>query len=172
VLAAVLIILTTGYLDIGRAFNYPAVFPKDAIDTGWTVRHLQESGIISDKAKILIERRADWGDLGIVAIANRPERFVLMNELAYRQLAFQALPHRKGNGQRLAIPDNDSVRGTICDHGFQMEACRNSILRDKFSLVILSSPERVQSFENAFSVRSWILGGYHVFDMNLLSPAT
>ncbi len=170
--ATCLILLTTASLDIGRAFNYPAMFPKDAIAAGWTIRNLQETGTISDRGKILIERGADWGDLGIVVIANRPERFVAMNELSYQRLATQALPYRRAN--RLAMTasgDDEGVRGTICDGGFQVEACRNSLLRENFSLVILSSPKRVGSFHDTFHARSWNIGRYHIFDMKSLSPS-
>ena len=41
VAATCLIVLATAALDFGRAFNYPAMFPKDAIDAGWTVRNLE-----------------------------------------------------------------------------------------------------------------------------------
>ena len=166
-IATCMILLTAAAVDFGRAFNYPAVFPKDAIGAGWSVRSLQESGTISDRDKILIERATDWGDLAIVAIANRPERFVLMNELIYQQLS------SLGRADRPALTgsaDNGGVRGTICDEGFQVEACKSSLLREEFRLVIFSSPERVQSFQDAFHAASWRIGRYHIFDMKSLSP--
>ena len=125
------------------------------------------NGSVSESGKILIDRRADWGDLGIVALANRPERFVLINEFVYRELAAQALPRRSNNGA-LPVSDNQSVRGTICDQGFEVEACRNSILREGFYLVVLSSSERVRSFQAAFHAPSWTMGDYHIFAMKPL----
>jgi len=170
--ATYLILLTTAALDIARAFNYPAMFPKDAISAGWTIRNLQETGTISDRGKNLIERATDWGDLGIVVIANRPERFVAINELVYQQMSAQALPSREAStSAQMVSPDNEGVRGTSCDAGFHLEACKNSILQENFNLVILSSPRRVASFQNTFAARSWKIGRYHVFDMSSL-PST
>jgi Dolichyl-phosphate-mannose-protein mannosyltransferase len=167
-----LILLTTAALDVGRAFNYPAMFPKEAIDVGWTIRSLQETGTIPEGGKILIERAADWGDLGIVAIANRPERFVAMNELAYQRLAVQALPYRRVNWPALtASGDDEGVRGSSCDNGFHVDTCSNSLLREEFSLVILASPKQVRSFQKTFQARSWNIGKYHIFDMKSLPPS-
>jgi uncharacterized membrane protein len=166
VIATCLILLGIAALDIGRAFNYPDMFPKDAIAAGWTIRSLQETGTISDRGKILIERATDWGDVGIVAIANRPERFVALNQRIYEQLAVQSLPPSNRSG-RIASPDDD-VRGRICDAGFHVEACRGSLLRENFNLVILSTPGRVASFQQTFPARSWIIGRYHIFDMKSL----
>src|SRR5262249_30790512 len=69
-IGALLLLFVIGALDFARAFNYPAMFPKDAIYAAWTVRGLQESGTIPQSAKILIEHAEDWGDLSIVALAN------------------------------------------------------------------------------------------------------
>jgi hypothetical protein len=168
VVAACLILLTAAALDVGRAFNYPATFPKDAIDAGWTVRYLQDTGTIPDGGKILIERTQDWGDLGIVVLANRPERFVALNEFAYRDAALAALPASRRQAARVAASD---VRGSACDHGFHVEACRRSVLQEGFTLVILSSPKRVGSFEDTFHARSWTIGRYHLFDMRSLPPS-
>jgi len=166
VVAACVIILTIAALDIGRAFNYPAMFPKDAIGAGWTVRNLQQAGSISDKGKILIERATDLGDLAIVAIANRPERFVLMDEVAYQHLLTLGRADRPA---LTALANNKGVRGNVCDDGFQVEACKSSVLREAFSLVILSSPGRVQSFQQTFYAPSWSIGRYHIFDMRPFS---
>jgi Dolichyl-phosphate-mannose-protein mannosyltransferase len=164
VVAACLVIATTGFLDLGRAFNYPAVFPKDAIAAGWTIRRLQENGNVRESGKILIDRRADWGDLGIVALANRPERFVLINERAYRERAAQALPRRR---EDLSAFDGDdrSVRGSICDQGFAVEACKKSVLGEGFDLVVLSSPTLARSFQDTFHASSWVMGDFHIFTM-------
>ena len=90
---ASLILLTTAAFDMGRTFNYPAMFPKDALNIGSTIRRLRETGTISDTDKILIEKATDWGDLGLVAIANRPERFVAINQLVYEQTMMEGFPH-------------------------------------------------------------------------------
>jgi hypothetical protein len=166
VVAACVIILTLAALDIGRALNYPAIFPKDAISAGWTIRNLQQAGSIPNKGKILIERATDWGDLAIVAIANRPERFVLMNELAYKRLSTLGRPDRPA----LTSPaNNEGVHGNACDNGFQAEACKRSVLQEAFSLVVLSSPGRIRSFQRIFAAPSWNIGRYHIFDMRPFS---
>jgi len=166
VVATFVITLTISVLDIGRAFNYPAIFPKDAISAGWTIRNLQQAGSISDKGKILIERATDLGDLAIVAIANRPERFVLMDEVAHQRLLTLGRADRPA---LIALANNEGVRGNVCDDGFQVEACKSSVLRESFTLVILSSPGRVQSFQQTFHAPSWNIGRFHVFDMSLLA---
>ena len=167
VVTACLILLAIGALDIGRVINYPAMFPKDAVDAGWTIRSLQETGTVPKNGKILIERGTDWGDLGIVAIANRPERFVALNELVYRQRAIDQL------GDRPVATNfrETGVRGTSCDAGFRTEACRKSILQERFDLVILSSPMRIASFQDTFHAPSWPIGRYHIFDMRSLVPS-
>jgi Dolichyl-phosphate-mannose-protein mannosyltransferase len=168
IVAAGLILLAVATLDVGRAFNYPAMVPEDAIDAGWTIRHLQDTGTIPHDGRILIERAQDWGDLGIVVLANRPERFVALNEHAYRQLALAGLP---GSRPSLApAAGHDGVRGSVCDGGFHVEACRQSVLQGGFNLVILSSPGRVGSFQDTFHARSWKIGRYHLFDMASLPP--
>jgi hypothetical protein len=171
VIATCIIVLAMAGLDFGRALNYPAMFPADAISAGWTIRRLQETGTISDTGKILIERTTDWGDLGIVAIANRPERFVAINQRVYEQLWVQSLPFRRRNGSALIASADDDVRGRICDAGFHLELCKNSVLREKFNVVILSTPGRVSSFQQTFPARSWIIGRYHIFDMKSLPPS-
>ena len=169
IVTACLILLAIGTLDVGRAVNYPAMFPKDAIYAGWTIRGLQETSTIPKDARILIERAEDWGDEAIVALANRPERFVLLNELAYRQGGLSGdLPNRSAP----VVPTgNESVRGNACDQGFEAKACRNSFLEEKLDLVILSSPKRVESFRETFHVRSWKIGRYHIFDLKSLAPS-
>jgi hypothetical protein len=162
-IASCLIILTLAFLDLGRAFNYPAVFPKDAIDAGWTIRSLQALGTIPPTGKILIERAQDWGDLGIVVLANRPERFVALNELGFRRLA--ALPRRPAVEPTASGDVADGVRGTACDEGFQPAGCKNSLLDEGFSLVVLSSPAKIASFQSTFHTQFWTIGRYHLFDM-------
>lgn len=168
VLAACVILLTVAAFDVSRALNYPAGFPKDAISTGWTLRHLQEIGTIPANAKILIERAHDFGDLSVVVLAHRPERFVVLNELAYRQMALSGLLANKP----ALVPglEAEGVRGTVCEDDLQKPACKESIIREEFDLVILSSPKRVDSFVDTFQGRSWNVGRYYVFDMR--SPAS
>ena len=162
-LGALVVLLAALTFSLSRAFNYPAQFPADAISAGWTIRTLQESGTISPSGKILIERAEDWGDLGVVALANRPERFVVLNELAYRQTALW----RKSANRPAPIPRRieDGVRGTVCGNEFQDEPCRTSVMREGFELAVLSSPERAASFGKAFQTRSWVVGRYHLFDL-------
>jgi hypothetical protein len=167
--ASCLILLAIGTFDIVRAFNYPGTaFPKDAIYAGWTIRGLQETGTVPKNGKILIERAEDWGDVGIVALANRPERFVLLNELAYRQAGLSG--HLPNKPAPVALSGNEGVRGDACEKGFQTEACRNGLVEEKFNLVILSSPERIKSFRETFHARSWTLGRYHIFETNSFMP--
>jgi hypothetical protein len=163
VLAACVILLTVATFDISRALNYPAGFPKDAISTGWTLRHLQEIGTVSDRGKILIERGRDFGDLSVVVLANRPDRFVVLNELAYRKMALSGLLANKP----ALVPglEGEGVKGTICGDDLRQPACRDSIQRERFDLIILSSPERVNSFGGTFHGRSWNIGRYHIFDV-------
>jgi hypothetical protein len=153
-----------GAFDIVRAFNYPGRdFPKDALSAGWTLRGLQETGTIRPDARILIERAEDWGDEGIVVLANRAERFVVLNERAYLQSAL--LGEETKRPAAVALSDNEGVRGNVCARDFQAEACKQSLRDGRFSVVILSSPERVRSFQNAFHARSWKIGRYYIFDL-------
>ena len=138
VAAACLLFLVVGTFDVVRAFNYPDRFPKDALYAGWLIRGLEQIGGIPKNARILIERGSDWGDLAIVALANRPERFVLLHE---------------------------GTIGSACGQGFETELCRSSIDEARFDLVILSSPAQVRSFQETFSSRSWQIKRYHIFDM-------
>jgi hypothetical protein len=133
-----LLVLVTGFFDVVRAFNYPESFPKDAIQAGWLLRSLQQTANIPENGKILIERGEDWGEYGIVALANRPERFVLFD------------------GETL---------GNACTE-FPMELCQSRIDQERFDLVIFSSPERALSFRTTFSGRWWHVGRYHIFDLN------
>jgi hypothetical protein len=165
VVAGCLLLLVVWAFEIVRAFNYPTTsFPMEAIHAGRTLRALQETGTIPENAKILIERDEEWGYIGIVALANRPERFVLLNELAYRQRI--ALPGDPANR-----PEPDSVRGRACEGGFQADACRRSFEAERFDLVILSSPEQVRSFLDMFHGRSWRMGRYHIFDASSFAPS-
>jgi Dolichyl-phosphate-mannose-protein mannosyltransferase len=167
--ASCLIMLITGFLDLSRAFNYPAVFPKDAIDAGWTIRSLQALGTIPPTGKILIERAQDWGDLGIVVLANRPERFVALNELGYRRLA--ALPGRPAVEPTAGGDVADGVRGTACDEGFQAAGCKDSLLGEGFSLLVLSSPAKITSFQSTFHTQFWAIGRYRLFDMTSVTSS-
>jgi Dolichyl-phosphate-mannose-protein mannosyltransferase len=168
VLAAYLILLTIGTFDILRGLNYPASFPNDAVAAGWSIRGLQRTGSLSENAKILIERAADYSDEAIVALVNRPERFVVLNELVYRQQSLDELANRPAT---VSFAES-GVRGTACDHGFQAESCRQSVLREMFDLVVLSSPMRIASFRETFQVPSWTVARYHIFDMRALPLRT
>jgi hypothetical protein len=168
IIALVLIVSVTVSVDLGRAFNYPDVFPKDAIAAGWMLRRLQENGVIPETSKILIERTKDFGDLGIVALANRPERFVAINQSVYEQSAVDSLTAGRPNRSSAIISARDGVRGRACDAGFNMEPCKNSFVREEFNLVILSTPRRIVSFEETFARRAWVIGRYHIFDMSSL----
>lgn len=164
VISAGLILVTLGTLDIGRALNYPDMFPRDGIAAGWVVRELQRANLLGPDARILIERDRHWGDLAIVAMANRPERFVALNEYAYRRL--WALPGSPAAPEPAIAPsEHYDVRGDACDRGFDVEACRTSLQRERFSLVIVSSPERVDSFKNAYHADAWQVGRFHIFDI-------
>jgi len=158
--------VAVGLFDIGRALNYPDMFPKDAIEAGRLLRGLEETGAISRDGKILVERAADWGDLAIVALANRPARFVVVNEWAFgRSMAGSRLD------DAAATPSNDDVRGTVCNGGFEVDACKRSVVRGGFDLVILSSADRSRSFAQAFHPRSWTIGRYEIFDMRSVTAA-
>ena len=132
------------------------------------LRRLQENGVIPETSKILIERTKDFGDLGIVALANRPERFVAINQSVYEQSAVDSLTAGRPNRSSAIISAQDGVRGRACDAGFNMEACKNSFVREEFNLVILSTPRRIVSFEETFARRAWVIGRYHIFDMSSL----
>jgi hypothetical protein len=169
VMAACVVVVTVCFFDVSRALNYPNSFPRDAIDMGWMVRGLQRSGSLQEDAKILIERSPDFGDLSIVALANRPERFVVLNELAYRRTALSGL---LANTQALMpAAVDEGVRGTVCQLDFAVPACRDSVLSEGFRLAILSSPERVDSFRRTFQAPSWNIGRYYVFDMSTSPPS-
>ena len=85
--AGSIIVLTTAAVDIGGPSTTRPSSPTMRSAPGGLSEALQQTGTISDRGKILIERAADWGDLAIVAIANRPERFVLLDEVAYQELS-------------------------------------------------------------------------------------
>jgi hypothetical protein len=164
-----LILLALGSFDVVRAFNYPAAFPRDAIYAGWFLRGLQNTGTIAENEKILIERAEDWGDLGIVALANRPERFVVLNELSYRQAALSG--ELANRAPPVAVSEEEGVRGNACEKGFRSTACTKSLLEEKFKLVVLSSPGRVVSFQETFHAPSWHIGRYHIFEMHSFRPS-
>ncbi len=162
-------LIAVAAFDVSRAWNYPTSFPRDAIDTGWMIRGLQQAGTIPAAGRILIERSRDFGDLSIIALANRPDRFVVLNELAYRQMALSGMLAN----QQASLPalTDQGVRGTICQNDFEVPACRDSILEGRFDLVILSTPERVASFAKTFGARSWNIGRYHVFLITTALPS-
>ena len=168
VVAACVVLITVAAFDVSRASNYPSSFPRDAVDTGWMVRGLQQAGTVPADGKILIERARDFGDLSIVALANRPERFVVLNELAYRQMALSG--YFANRPASMAAIVGEGVRGTVCENDFQTPACHQGVLQEDFDLVILSTPERASSFARTFGARSWTIGRYHVFHMKGAPP--
>jgi hypothetical protein len=161
--AGVIVMSTVLAFDVMRASNYPSSFDRDAIETGWMLRKLQSTGTVPADARILIERAPDFGDLSVVALANRPERFVVLNELAYRQMALSGLLANRPAALPTAI--DRGVKGTVCEQDLALPACRDSIVEAEPVLVILSTPARVESFARAFDAPSWRMGRYHVFDM-------
>jgi Dolichyl-phosphate-mannose-protein mannosyltransferase len=138
--ASLLLVLVLTF-NITRASNYRDTFPRDAIYAGWTVRKLQEMGTIPEDGKILIERNTgkNHGHLGIIALANRPRRFV---------------------------PLDEALKGNVCNGGFQTEACRISLQEGQFQLGILWSPDRVREFQQSFGGSAWHIGRYYIFRMN------
>jgi hypothetical protein len=133
------------------------------------IRSLQRAGTVPSDARILIERAPDFGDLSVVALANRPERFIVLNELAYRRMALSGLLANRPAPMETTA--EEGVRGTICGQDFAVPACRDSIVDADVTLVILSTPGRVESFAGTFGARSWNIGRYHVFDMRDRHPA-
>jgi hypothetical protein len=167
--AGCVVLVAVAAFDVSRASNYPASFPRDAVDTGWMVRALQTAGTVPADGRILIERSRDFGDLSIVALANRPERFVVLNELAYRRMALSGmLANQPASTPAVAA---EGVRGTVCQNDFEVPACRDSVAQGHYELVILSTPERVSSFARTFRARSWNIGRYHVFHMTATPPS-
>ena len=138
---AMLLLLTVGAFDLTRAFNYPAkAYNRDAFAAGWTLRMLQTIGNIPDDGKIIVERdRGEvWIPYPILALANKPERFVRLEE---------------------------GKVGKACNGGLQLPACKNEILAGRFNLMILSSADKVRTFQEMFAGRSWQIGTYHIFDL-------
>ena len=74
----------------------------------------------------------------IMAVANRPERFVRLD---------------------------DGAVGKACNGGIQTEACKKQVLDGNFNMIILSSPEKIRTFQQIFSGRSWQIGKYHIFEV-------
>jgi hypothetical protein len=141
-ICAALLLLTVGTFDVVRAFNYPAKnHDRDAFAAGWTLRMLQEIKNIPDDGKILMEKGEDWIPFPIPVLANKSERFVVLDE---------------------------GDVGKVCS-SLQTEACREKIFDGTFNMIILSSPERVRAFQEAFHGRSWEIGKYHIFELNGLT---
>lgn len=163
-LAGLMILAITSVFDVGRSLNYPASFPGDAIQAGLTLRSLQKTGTVSADAKVLIERASDWGDLGVIVLANRYERFVVLNEYGYKRTAVAGLVANRAAPATAGSAD-EGVRGSVCEEGFETPACRASVERERFGLAILSSPRLVESFQKTFRVPEWVIGRYHIFDL-------
>ena len=165
-LAGLMILAITSVFDVGRSLNYPASFPGDAIQTGLTLRSLQKTGTVPADAKVLIERASDWGDLGVIVLANRFERFVVLNEYGYKRTAVAGLVANRAAPPAAGSTD-EGVRGSVCEEGFETPACQASVDRERFGLAILSSPRLVESFQKTFRVPEWVIGRYHIFDLRL-----
>jgi dolichyl-phosphate-mannose-protein mannosyltransferase len=163
--AAAVIVAAIAIHDVGRALNYPDMFPRDALAAGWTLRRLQESGTMRSDGQILIERGEDLGFLAIAVLANAPERFVGLNEAAVYERKLATVPADGPAARNFGQVDLRGARGHSCDNGFEPAACRNSVLEGRFDLVILSSPGQVASFQRVFQVPAWKIGRYHLFDM-------
>lgn len=163
-LAGLMILAITSVFDVGRSLNYPASFPGDAIQTGLTLRSLQKTGTVPADAKVLIERASDWGDLGVIVLANRFERFVVLNEYGYKRTAVAGLVANRAAPPAAGSAD-EGVRGSVCEEGFETPACQASVDRERFGLAILSSPRLVESFQKTFRVPEWVIGRYHIFDL-------
>jgi dolichyl-phosphate-mannose-protein mannosyltransferase len=139
---AALLLLTLGTFDITRAFNYPAKkYDRDAFAAGWTLRMLQGVGSISDGGQILIDKGRDEDPIPfpIVVLGNKPERFV-------------------------SLVDGDV--GKACYGGLGTQECKKRVFDGTFDMIILSSPEKVQAFQQIFSGRSWQIGNYQIFELN------
>jgi Dolichyl-phosphate-mannose-protein mannosyltransferase len=134
--AGTVLVLTIVAFGVMRAFNYPTSFPRDALHAGWALRWLQATGNVRADSPVLIERGDDWGHLGIVALANSPERFSLFEE---------------------GVPP-----GT-CDDGLRGDVCRSSLRDGGFDLVVVSSETRRSVFESILPVPSWQFGRYRIF---------
>ena len=136
---AALLLLTLGIFDITRAFNYPTKkYDRDAFAAGWTLRMLQGIENIPDDGKILVEKGEEWIPFPILALANKSERFVVLHE---------------------------SDVGKACSNSFQTEGCREQVFDGTFNMIILSSPEKIRSFQEIFSGRSWQAGKYYMFEL-------
>jgi hypothetical protein len=134
----VLLLLMVG-VDIVRVLNYPRYVSQDEINTGRTIRALEETGSIPQNGRILLERGKKWNYVAIVGLANKPERFVLLEE---------------------------SQLFKTCEHGFHTDVCKQTVSDGGFSLVILSSQKYALNFQELLNRRSWRIGAYHIFDAN------
>jgi hypothetical protein len=140
-----LLLLTIGSFDITRAFNYPtAKEVRDPFAAGWTLRMLQDTGTIRGDERILIEKAEISMPSAILILANKPERFVIL----------------------------DSTKENACSEGLQTQVCWNQVLDGRFDIIMLSSPEKVRSFQGILRCRSWQIGKYHIFEVNCSSQHT
>jgi hypothetical protein len=134
------LLLALGTFDITRAFNYPAKkYNREAFAAGWTLRVLQEIEAIPDDGKIIIEKRDNWIPSPIMVPANKLERFVRLDE---------------GN------------LGKACIGDLHLPVCKKQLFDASVNLIILSSPEKVRSFQEMFTGRSWQIGKFHIFEVN------
>ena len=140
VVFAAMLVVTLASFDISRAFNYPTSKEmREIVAAGWTLRMLQNIGAVRSDEKILIEKPGLWKPSAVSVIANKPERFVILDT---------------------------SVAGHACSGGFQTQECRKLVLDGKFDIIILSSPEKVRSFQEIVTGSSWQIGSYHIFKLN------
>jgi hypothetical protein len=150
---ACLLLLTLGTLDLMRAFNFKNADRDSDFAAGWSVRMLQDIGGLSDDGRIVLDWVTDGGPLVVVALANRPERFVTLYDPNGRTPVLWELP---------MLPSIDKS----CARGFETEVCRRSLLNENVRIIILWSPQRVELLKEKFTGQSWQIGKYHVFQVN------
>jgi Dolichyl-phosphate-mannose-protein mannosyltransferase len=137
-LAGTVLVLAVVAFGILRAFNYPTGFPQDAIYAGWAMRGLQATGSVRADSRVLIERSPDWSHLGIVALANRPERFTLFET---------------------GMPPG------MCESELREASCRQGLRERGFDFVIVSSEARRFTFERILPAPIWQAGRYRIFNV-------
>lgn len=133
------VVLTLATFDVTRAFNYPAKkFDQEAFAAGWTLRMLQGLQELPDDARVAIERGEQWVPFPIIVLANRPERFALLDE---------------------------GDLGGACNGAFNDRACQMRLFDGSFDMIILRSPEKVQVVKDKVNGRSWQFGRWHLFEL-------
>ena len=155
------LLLALGTFDLTRAFNYPEKkYDREAFVVGWNLRTAQQIGSISSNGRILIEKGERWIPHPIIALANKPERFARLDDGEVGKVCEGDLEAQGCDNFKSWI---DHAIPVACAGGFQ--ACKNEVLDGKFSLMILSSPDNVRTFQEIFTGRSWQAGRYHIFEL-------